>query len=92
MTKGLKLEFRRDLPLSDEDFGAILLIDRLLLPYDFEPICEVRRVRDIELFSALVRTDPRAVARAVGWNVSQVAKAWKGLKSILQPVYGNPEQ
>lgn len=92
MPGSLKLEFRRDLPLSDEDFGAILLIDRLLLPYDFEPICEVRRIKDIELFSALVRTDPRAVARAVGWNVSQVAKAWKGLKRMLQPVYGDPDR
>lgn len=92
MKQGLKLEFRRDLPLSDEDFGAILLVDRLLLPYDLEPICDVRHIKDLELLTALIRTDPRAVARAVGWNVPQVAKAWKGLKRMLEPVLGNPDR
>ncbi len=91
MPTAIRLHFRRDLFLEEEDFGAMIVNDRLWLPQNFEPICFSMKIDNSALFVALVRTDPREVARAIGWDVPKIMKALKGLRKMLAPYHGEPK-
>lgn len=88
----VRLHFRRDLPLDGDDFGAMMINGMLALPWDLHPICQTRNIHDSALFVALIKTDPRAVARAIGWDIPRLMKALQGLHKILEPVHGSQER
>jgi len=73
-----------DLIPDDRNFGARLEKDALVLPEVFLPLLVDFKIETSDLFYALVLTNPRAVAVALGWTLEQVAKARKGLCELIQ--------
>ena len=73
---------------DDRDFGAKLAYEGeeivLLVPQKLLPLLVDRVINESEMFYALVMTDPRAVASQMGWSLTEVAKSFRGLKSVLQ--------
>jgi hypothetical protein len=73
---------------DDRDFGATLAYEGeevvLLVPQKLLPLLVERVVNTSDLFYALILTDPRAVAKQLGWTIHQVTKSFRGLKSVLE--------
>ncbi len=71
-----------DLIPDDRNFGARLEADALVLPQILLPLLVERVIETDDLFYALILTDPRALAAALGWSIDQVRKAKVGLAEM----------
>ncbi len=89
MTRVYRVVTTPELLPDDRNFGAqIARRDGqvvLLVPQPLLPLLVERRIERSDLFYALVLTDPRAVAKQLGWSLGQVVKSLKGLQGMLYP-------
>ena len=88
MSRGYRVVVTPDRFPDDRDFGATLAYEGeeivLLVPQELLSLLVERVINESGMFYALVATDPRAVAKQLGWTVQQVAKSFRGLKVVLQ--------
>lgn len=87
--RSIPIAFKHALILDETDFGALVFDGKLYLPYDLEPLCHTLEVKNSALLVALIRTDPRTVASALGWETAKVPTALGGLKKVLLPYHGD---
>lgn len=84
MSRAIPLKTRPGLIPDDRNFGAIVENGELFVPEKLLPLIVEFRIASSDLLYALVLTDPRSVADALGWTLEQVSKARKGLGDLIQ--------